>query len=298
MPVIGGGSFRLYGVTLADEGPLVDAEPTPDGSWHCKNTGFFPTLPGLVQFNGPAFIYTSGTDGTNVNPAGSPPAGFKVKTQPLFTGPIVRPVFTLTGVNNASDWSFGGLSNVDSASFPTDKENADTLLLYIELLDPCSVNLTRLDGFPFDFSVCPKVGYSSPNVAGGAGTIEGGYELLYWWWTRPDKDACGNDQTSHYKLEPDGVDPGDGYEKLDPEDSDAHPTPVITSVEPNHGPTAGGNVVAIIGSGFGDGAGVTFGGVAATGVSVVSQYRIECDPPAHAAGDTSVVVTNVDGVHS
>jgi hypothetical protein len=293
VPVVGGGSYRLYGVTLADEGPLVDGEP-PDGFWHCKNTGFVGTNPGTVQFNGPAFIETVGTDGTNVNPAGSPPAGFKVKTRPVFTGPIVRTVFALGGVNNSSDWSFGGVSGVDGNI--TNAENTDPLLLYIELLDGNIVNLTRLDGFPFDHAVCAQTGFSSANVAGGAGTIEGGYEIVWWWWLKPDKDSCGNDQTSHLVLAADA--PDDSYSKLDPDDEDAHPTPVISYVDPSHGPVVGGNVVAIIGSGFGDGAAVTFDGAAATGVNVVSQYRIECDPPAHAAGSANVVVTNADGVHS
>jgi hypothetical protein len=43
---------------------------------------------------------------------------------------------------------------------------------------------------------------------------------------------------------------------------------------------------------------VAFGGVSATGVSVVSQYQIRCVAPAHANGGVIVQVTNPDGVAS
>ncbi|HXI27837.1 MAG TPA: IPT/TIG domain-containing protein, partial [Vicinamibacterales bacterium] len=53
--------------------------------------------------------------------------------------------------------------------------------------------------------------------------------------------------------------------------------------------------VTLTGSGFGDGATVTFGGSAATNVVVVDQTTITCTPPAHADGFATVVVTNPDG---
>src|SRR5262245_4447265 len=54
-------------------------------------------------------------------------------------------------------------------------------------------------------------------------------------------------------------------------------------------------MITIRGSGFGDGATVTFDGVAATGVVVVDQTAITCTPPVHADGFVPVVVTNLDG---
>lgn len=54
-------------------------------------------------------------------------------------------------------------------------------------------------------------------------------------------------------------------------------------------------MITLTGTGFGDGATVTFGGVAATAVVVVDQTRITCTPPAHADGLVNVVVTNPDG---
>lgn len=54
-------------------------------------------------------------------------------------------------------------------------------------------------------------------------------------------------------------------------------------------------MITIRGSGFGDGATVTFDGVAATDVVVVDATEITCTPPAHADGLVTVIVTNPDG---
>ena len=53
-----------------------------------------------------------------------------------------------------------------------------------------------------------------------------------------------------------------------------------------------GTAVSIGGSGFEEGATVTFGGLAATNVVVVSSLTITADTPAHAPGAVEVVVTN------
>lgn len=64
----------------------------------------------------------------------------------------------------------------------------------------------------------------------------------------------------------------------------------ITSVTPNSGPAAGGTPVVITGAGFTGATGATFGGVAATGFSVVSDTEINCTTPAGTAGPVDVVV--------
>jgi hypothetical protein len=73
------------------------------------------------------------------------------------------------------------------------------------------------------------------------------------------------------------------------------PPPVPTSITPVSGTTAGGTAVTITGTGFAAGAAVSFGGTAATGVSVGSSTSITATTPAHAAGAVNVVVTNSDG---
>ncbi|MEO8033964.1 MAG: IPT/TIG domain-containing protein, partial [Acidobacteriota bacterium] len=66
------------------------------------------------------------------------------------------------------------------------------------------------------------------------------------------------------------------------------------SVLPTSGSTAGGTAVTVTGTGFMSGATVTFGGAAATAVSVVSPAIITLSAPAHALGAVDVVVTSLD----
>jgi hypothetical protein len=70
--------------------------------------------------------------------------------------------------------------------------------------------------------------------------------------------------------------------------------PAVSSLDVTTGPVAGGTVVTVTGTGFANGAGVTFGGSAATGVTFVNSTTITCTTPAHAAGAVNVVVTNPD----
>lgn len=70
--------------------------------------------------------------------------------------------------------------------------------------------------------------------------------------------------------------------------------PTVTSVSPTAGTTSGGTSVTITGTGFLSGATVSFGGTAATNVSIVSSTSITATTPAHAAGTVNVVVTNTD----
>lgn len=72
------------------------------------------------------------------------------------------------------------------------------------------------------------------------------------------------------------------------------PNPVVSSIVPNSGLTTGGTSVTITGTGFQAGAAVTFGGVAATGVSVTGGTSLTATTGARAAGIVDVVVTNLD----
>jgi hypothetical protein len=68
----------------------------------------------------------------------------------------------------------------------------------------------------------------------------------------------------------------------------------ITSVAPPAGKASGGNAVTITGTGFVNGATITFGGAAATNVVVVSSTTITAKTPAHAVGAVNVTITNPD----
>lgn len=131
--------------------------------------------------------------------------------------------------------------------------------------------------------------------------IVGSATWLAWWWRLPEKDSCGNRQPKApmiYRREDPSEETGYQWEKLDPDDPTAHPTPVILSIEPNHGRVQGGEPIIIRGSGFGTEAAVTFDGVSALSVDVIDETEIRVFDPAHASGYVSVVVTNFDGVSS
>lgn len=70
--------------------------------------------------------------------------------------------------------------------------------------------------------------------------------------------------------------------------------PVLTIVTPNSGPAEGGTVVTLMGSNFKTGATVTFGGMAASNVNVISSNQITCTTPAHFPNTVDVRVTNPD----
>ena len=74
--------------------------------------------------------------------------------------------------------------------------------------------------------------------------------------------------------------------------------PIVTSVDPVSGPAAGGTVVTVTGIGLVGPATVTFGGTAATGVTVINSKTITATTPANAAGTVDVVVTNPDSQSS
>jgi acid phosphatase len=73
------------------------------------------------------------------------------------------------------------------------------------------------------------------------------------------------------------------------------PPPVVNSITPNSGTTAGGTSVSISGSQFSAGATVRIGGLPATNVVVTNSTTITAKTPAHSAGLANVVVTNSDG---
>lgn len=65
----------------------------------------------------------------------------------------------------------------------------------------------------------------------------------------------------------------------------------ISSIEPASGPTTGGTVVDIAGTGFERSASVAFGGVTATSVDYISSTELQAVAPAHAGGAVSLAVT-------
>lgn len=84
------------------------------------------------------------------------------------------------------------------------------------------------------------------------------------------------------------MNPDDGYGSL----VNGYTYRGIGSLSPTSGPITGGTAVTIKGFGFSAGAAsVTFGGVAATSVTVVNDTTLTVDTPAHTAGFVDVIVT-------
>lgn len=74
--------------------------------------------------------------------------------------------------------------------------------------------------------------------------------------------------------------------------------PVLSAIAPSTGFTGGGTVVTLTGTGFVTGATVTFGGLAASNVSVVSPTQIVATTPPGTVGSAVVLVTNPGGLIS
>ena len=118
-----------------------------------------------------------------------------------------------------------------------------------------------------------RAGYTGPGVSN----------------TGPAGASVANDLTSADNRE----DPGESFD-FDAGGVDTEP-PTVNAVEPDSGPAAGGTAVTITGDDLTGVTGVTFGGVAATGVSVVDDNTVEAVAPAHAAGAVDVVATDANG---
>ncbi|TAJ17819.1 MAG: cell shape-determining protein [Dehalococcoidia bacterium] len=74
--------------------------------------------------------------------------------------------------------------------------------------------------------------------------------------------------------------------------------PVLSAIAPSTGFTGGGTAVTLTGTGFTPGATVTFGGLAASNVSVVSSTQIVATTPPGTVGSAVVLVTNPGGLIS
>jgi len=70
--------------------------------------------------------------------------------------------------------------------------------------------------------------------------------------------------------------------------------PTLSLANPNHGLASGGTAVTLTGTGFQNGATVSFGGTAAASVTFNNSTQLSVVTPAHAAGTVNVVVTNPD----
>src|SRR5207237_10748710 len=73
------------------------------------------------------------------------------------------------------------------------------------------------------------------------------------------------------------------------------PSTAITSVTPNSAQSNGGTSISIVGSGFSNVTGVTFGGAAAASFTVTSTSAISAVSPSHTAGMVDIQVLSTLG---
>jgi hypothetical protein len=101
-----------------------------------------------------------------------------------------------------------GLDLVDTGGFgDIGADQDDPLLVYLELLDPLEFHVTALGGLVDDV-IADKA--ATPSTATVGPRISGHYDIVTYWWTIPEVDACGNRHDTHYKLSVDEPGPALG----------------------------------------------------------------------------------------
>jgi hypothetical protein len=212
---------------------------------------------------------------------------FTIETLPLGFTPTTN---LKARAFNSNAWSFEG---GDPTAFACDvgglHSGSDFLTGLVDLPDYMDWNLLWTGFFSFDITLPPRTDLLSwGSVSDDFGVIEitGDYEIIRNWY-----ETASPCQPSEKHLVVDT--PPAGSTLLE-----RTVTPRIDSVVPPTGPTIGGTPITLHGVDFGDGATVAIDDVPATDVVVVNEFTITCVTPAHVAGGTDVIVTNLDGGHS
>jgi hypothetical protein len=98
--------------------------------------------------------------------------------------------------------------------------------------------------------------------------------------------SCSNPLTPSSSLPP-GFHPGIPGPSASPGEA-----PTITEVIPSSGPSTGGTLLTINGTGFVAGVSVLLGGQSCNSVVVISSTQLTCLTPAHATGADTLIVTD------
>jgi photosystem II stability/assembly factor-like uncharacterized protein len=150
----------------------------------------------------------------------------------------------------------------------------------------------------YNFSLCGSA--ASAELAGFTGPSCGPYSAAFCLARPSPGDNCATDTTTTtsltggvpYRIMLSNYFSNDFGEISLTITQAANFTPVVNTVSRAVGPSSGGTNVVIHGSGFTGTPTVTFGGTAATNVSVLSAGTLTATAPAHAAGIVDVRVTN------
>lgn len=107
----------------------------------------------------------------------------------------------------------------------------------------------------------------------------------FWWYGGEDVLGSGATMLSDFEAALNSIPGGDG----------GGSAPVVGSVSPTSGTSAGGTSVVVAGSLLTGATAVTFGATDAASFTVDSDSQITAVSPAHAAGTVAIVVTTPDG---
>jgi hypothetical protein len=242
---------------------------------------------------------------TSLSPTGGPPAG---GTSVVIAG---------AGFNGATAVTFGSTA---AASFSVDSDTQITAVSPAQGGEPSIVDVTVTvpAGTSATSSADRWKWASAPTVTGRtptAGTANGGTPVTITGTSFTGATAVkfGGTAATSYTVDSDtqitAVSPAHAAGVVDIVVSAAGDSatssadqftyvggrPVVTSVSPTAGPTAGGTTVTVTGSNFNGASGVSFGSTAATAFTVNSDTSITATSPAHAAAIVDITVSGPGG---
>ena len=251
-----------------------------------------------------AFTYVAAPTVTGVSPATGPMAGGTTITL-SGTGFSGSPTVTVDG-RVCSD---AMLVNATTVTCRTPSSAAPGAV-GVELTNPDSQKGSKANAFTYVAPV-PALDGVSP----GRGPIDGGTLLTITgsgFWGKPavkvgdvacQSVAVADAKTLTCTTDP-GVKPGpvDAVLTDQVEQSASRteafvfeaPAPVVAGVDPASGPTDGGTLITVTGSGFYANTSATVGGQPCTSLTVASASSLTCATPAGAAGPVPVAVRNAD----
>lgn len=291
--ILRSGGATFYGFLVSNPGAWVDGSllsPPSPGTYHAINTGPFQTpMFSTIQYGFATLLDTS-TEGTGLN-ALDIPEGMVPKLQTDAGLPHCYMGLSSPGFGEFIGTQAGQTSGPITSQSPDlvlDDANLDRLTLgpSIQVVNYFGVTDAHVLAFSAGPSDSPRIIFNYDIVA-------------FWWIVKDPSEPCRERRTSRLTLsfsQPMNEDDGGVYERLDPDDPDAAPTPVIDEVQPNHGNIAGGTTITVIGSGFGKDFDLQVGGVSCTDLTYVSQFKVTGKTPGpHAPGLVNVVLINADG---
>ena len=219
----------------------------------------------------------------------------------------VTVVLTGTGLLDASSVLFG---TVAADSFTVD---SDTQITTVAPAGTDSVNITVVtpfgtsNGLPFGYGVSPLQSTLAPSL----GLIAGGETVTitgerFTGATSVTFDGASAAFTVDSNTQITAIAPAHARGIVDvitttpfgvsnPLGYAYGAVPAITSLAPALGPIAGGTSVVITGTDFNGATAVSFGGLAASDLTVVNATQISVTTPPHAAGNVDVIVTTPYG---